>query len=111
MKTYVDEATRDVTFLYQLTDGYVIYQKGNRASTDSACSCSPKSYGPHVASLAGVPRNIVERAIDVSSKFEARTLAHQAKKQKDQALALDLQGDCSYRESKSRCTRADSLTI
>lgn len=48
-----DEANRDVTFLYKLVKG--------------VC---PKSFGMNVASMAGVPKSIVDRAELVASKFE-----------------------------------------
>lgn len=47
--------------------------------------------------MAGVPKNIVERAIAVSKEFEDRTKAREASKKKSQALPLDLQADAAYR--------------
>jgi DNA mismatch repair protein MSH6 len=69
---------------------------------------SPKSYGPHVASMAGVPRDIVERAISVSQKFEERTVTYEASRKKDQALPLDLQADAAFRECCQAFARLDS---
>lgn len=80
MQTHVDDDTKEVTFLYRLTGG-----------------SSPKSYGPHVASMAGVPKSVVDRAIQVSKEFEDRTKAHEARKKQNQALPLDLQADAAYR--------------
>ncbi|RKO87566.1 DNA mismatch repair protein muts [Blyttiomyces helicus] len=53
MGFFHDEEKREVTFLYKLTKG----------------SC-PKSYGMNVASLAGVPQEIVDRAEIVAGNFE-----------------------------------------
>ena len=65
--------------------------------TFSFSSCSPKSYGPHVASMAGVPRDCVERAIAISAKFEERTRQHEYKKRSNQAIPLDMQADAAFR--------------
>lgn len=48
-----DETNRDITFLYKLTKGV-----------------SPKSYGMHVAQMAGVLKSVVDRAEEVAGKFE-----------------------------------------
>ncbi|KAI9142928.1 muts domain V-domain-containing protein [Paraphysoderma sedebokerense] len=53
MACHVDEAEKQVTFLYKLTKG--------------AC---PKSYGMNVANMAGVPRTIIDRAEEVAGQFE-----------------------------------------
>ncbi|CAH7683992.1 muts domain V-domain-containing protein [Phakopsora pachyrhizi] len=53
MLTNVDETTREVVFLYKLASGI-----------------SPKSYGPHVAKMAGISSQIVQRAISISEEFE-----------------------------------------
>ena len=45
-----------MTFLYKLTEG--------------AC---PKSYGPNVARLAGLPACLVSRALELSARLEAST--------------------------------------
>lgn len=48
-----DTHNEKVTFLYKLEKG--------------VC---PKSYGFNVAKLAGLPAEIISRAVDISSKFE-----------------------------------------
>ncbi|MBW0479747.1 hypothetical protein O181_019462 [Austropuccinia psidii MF-1] len=53
MLTNVDEVTREVIFLYKLASG-----------------TSPRSYGPHVAKMAGISSDIVQRAISISEEFE-----------------------------------------
>ncbi|KAJ3298249.1 DNA mismatch repair protein msh6 [Borealophlyctis nickersoniae] len=53
MDFFSDEERREVTFLYKLKSG----------------SC-PKSYGMNVASMAGVPHEIVDRAESVAAAFE-----------------------------------------
>ncbi|CAG8808494.1 10898_t:CDS:1, partial [Racocetra fulgida] len=53
MSCHVDQDRREVTFLYKLISG--------------VC---PKSYGMNVANMAGVPREIVDRAEVVAAKFE-----------------------------------------
>ncbi|CAG8613818.1 1745_t:CDS:2, partial [Scutellospora calospora] len=53
MSCHVDQDRREVTFLYKLVPG--------------VC---PKSYGMNVANMAGVPRQIVDRAEVVAAKFE-----------------------------------------
>ncbi|KAK0501656.1 muts domain V-domain-containing protein [Armillaria luteobubalina] len=52
MSTIVDEEKRDIVFLYKLIDGV-----------------ATSSFGTHVANLAGVPLEVVERADLVSKKF------------------------------------------
>ncbi|KAJ3035450.1 DNA mismatch repair protein msh6 [Rhizophlyctis rosea] len=53
MDYFADEEKRDITFLYKLRQG----------------SC-PKSYGMNVASMAGVPSEVVDRAESVAAEFE-----------------------------------------
>ena len=53
MSCQVDQHKKEVTFLYKLVSG--------------VC---PKSYGMNVANMAGVPREIVDRAEVVAAKFE-----------------------------------------
>ena len=57
--------------------------------------------------MAGVPREIVERAVAISKRFEERTTAYESNKKKDQLLHLDLQADASYRKfgDISKCSR------
>ncbi|KAK4686504.1 DNA mismatch repair protein MSH6, partial [Tremellales sp. Uapishka_1] len=52
MQTRVDEEQREVVFLYKLVPGI-----------------AKSSYGTHVASLAGVPKSVVDRADSVSAEF------------------------------------------
>ncbi|KAJ3053991.1 DNA mismatch repair protein msh6 [Rhizophlyctis rosea] len=53
MDYFADKDKRDITFLYKLRHG----------------SC-PKSYGMNVASMAGVPVEVVDRADNVAAEFE-----------------------------------------
>eukprot|EP00698_Gefionella_okellyi_P003683 TRINITY_DN13445_c0_g1_i1.p1 TRINITY_DN13445_c0_g1~~TRINITY_DN13445_c0_g1_i1.p1 ORF type:complete len:1151 (+),score=299.87 TRINITY_DN13445_c0_g1_i1:80-3532(+) len=53
MDCLVDDEKREVTFLYKLKTG----------------DC-PKSYGMHVASMAGVPESVVARAEMIAAEFE-----------------------------------------
>ncbi|TPX61213.1 hypothetical protein PhCBS80983_g01244 [Powellomyces hirtus] len=53
MSFMTDEDKREVTFLYKLTDG----------------SC-PKSYGMNVASMAGIPKQIVDKAEAIAASFQ-----------------------------------------
>ncbi|KAI7818742.1 muts domain V-domain-containing protein [Gamsiella multidivaricata] len=55
MACQVDQANREVTFLYKLIEG--------------VCE---KSYGMNVAHMAGVPRNIVDRAEQMAEAFELK---------------------------------------
>ncbi|KAF9923433.1 DNA mismatch repair protein msh6 [Linnemannia zychae] len=55
MACQVDQANREVTFLYKLVDG--------------VCE---KSYGMNVAHMAGVPREIVDRAEMMAQEFELK---------------------------------------
>ncbi|KAF9286408.1 DNA mismatch repair protein msh6 [Mortierella alpina] len=55
MACQVDQANREVTFLYKLVDG--------------VCE---KSYGMNVAHMAGVPRMIVDRAEEMAESFERK---------------------------------------
>lgn len=56
-----DPEKREITFLYKLTQGV-----------------SPKSFGMNVASMAGVPSGVIDRAESVASKFEHDTRIHEA---------------------------------
>ncbi|CAG8546606.1 8518_t:CDS:10 [Diversispora eburnea] len=53
MSCEIDQDRKEVTFLYKLVPG--------------VC---PKSYGMNVANMAGIPRQIVDRAEMIASKFE-----------------------------------------
>jgi DNA mismatch repair protein MSH6 len=59
MSCQVDQHKKEVTFLYKLVPG--------------VC---PKSYGMNVANMAGVPREIVDRAEVVAAKFEQSSRLH-----------------------------------
>ncbi|KAG0331996.1 DNA mismatch repair protein msh6 [Podila humilis] len=66
MACQVDQANREVTFLYKLVDG--------------VCE---KSYGMNVAHMAGVPSAIVERAEEMAQQFE---LKQESKREEAQHL-------------------------
>ncbi|KAJ8324765.1 DNA mismatch repair protein msh6 [Batrachochytrium dendrobatidis] len=67
MSFFADQVNKQVTFLYKLEHG----------------NC-PKSYGMNVASLANVPKKIVDRAEDVAKSFEERQVCHQSSQQAHQ---------------------------
>ncbi|KAL1923036.1 uncharacterized protein VTP21DRAFT_9412 [Calcarisporiella thermophila] len=81
MSYQVDETNREVTFLYKLTPG--------------ACQ---KSFGMNVASMAGVPTTIVDRADAVAAQFEhAQTLRDNASVLRATAkLSLSQLSDFAY---------------
>ncbi|KAG0139481.1 hypothetical protein CROQUDRAFT_54664 [Cronartium quercuum f. sp. fusiforme G11] len=79
MLTNVDEETREVVFLYKLTPGV-----------------SPRSYGPHVAKMAGIPSLIVQRAIAISEEFEGQSKTRQLEKKQTNRLGLTLQADAAF---------------
>ncbi|KAA1083414.1 DNA mismatch repair protein msh6 [Puccinia graminis f. sp. tritici] len=82
MLTNVDEVTREVVFLYKLSSGV-----------------SPRSYGPHVAKMAGIPSKIVQRAISISEKFEKETKDRTellTKQSNYRLLNLVLQADTAF---------------
>ncbi|GAA99438.1 uncharacterized protein L969DRAFT_93899 [Mixia osmundae IAM 14324] len=85
MATEMNDNTREVTFLYRLVDG-----------------ATTKSYGPNVAKMAGIPSDLVERAIAISSQFEVQTKQREASKRKSEDLPLTLQTDTSYLVKQSR---------
>ncbi|KAF9427910.1 DNA mismatch repair protein msh6 [Podila epigama] len=64
MACQVDQANREVTFLYKLVDG--------------VCE---KSYGMNVAHMAGVPRKIVDRAEEMAHAFEVKQESKRAREQ------------------------------
>ncbi|KAG0289330.1 DNA mismatch repair protein msh6 [Linnemannia gamsii] len=66
MACQVDQANREVTFLYKLVNG--------------VCE---KSYGMNVAHMAGVPREIVDRAEEMAQEFE---LKQETKREEDLRL-------------------------
>ncbi|KAI9596421.1 muts domain V-domain-containing protein [Syncephalis fuscata] len=79
MACYVDDDRKKVTFLYKLTNG--------------AC---PKSYGMHVANMAGVPTTIVHRAEEVAKTFEQQSRGHQLVMQKGQVVTVADHADIAY---------------
>ncbi|ORY88074.1 muts domain V-domain-containing protein [Leucosporidium creatinivorum] len=79
MQTQVDDDTRAVVFLYKLING-----------------SSPKSYGPHVASMAGLPDTLVQRAISISKQFETTSRAREREMRANESLPLTLQADAAF---------------
>ncbi|GAA6021689.1 hypothetical protein JCM8202_004312 [Rhodotorula sphaerocarpa] len=79
MQTSVNDATREVVFLYKLVDG-----------------SAPKSYGPHVASMAGLSEAIVERAIGISKQFEESSRARELQMRANERLPLTAQADAAF---------------
>ncbi|EED77082.1 predicted protein [Postia placenta Mad-698-R] len=81
METMVDDEKRELVFLYKLIGG-----------------AASSSFGTHVASLAGVPSDVVERA-DIVSKDFARNFKEKTDKKKDKVsgrLPLVAQADFAY---------------
>ncbi|KDE02450.1 hypothetical protein MVLG_07000 [Microbotryum lychnidis-dioicae p1A1 Lamole] len=79
MSTQVSNDTRAVVFLYKLING-----------------SAPKSYGPHVAAMAGMPDSLVQRAIDISRQFETTSRARERKMRANESLPLTLQADAAF---------------
>ncbi|SCV67515.1 BQ2448_5126 [Microbotryum intermedium] len=79
MSTQVSDDTRAVVFLYKLING-----------------SAPKSYGPHVAAMAGMPDSLVQRAIDISRQFETTSRARERKMRANESLPLTLQADAAF---------------
>ncbi|TKA55262.1 hypothetical protein B0A53_02232 [Rhodotorula sp. CCFEE 5036] len=79
MQTSVNDETREVVFLYKLVDG-----------------SAPKSYGPHVASMAGLSEAIVERAIGISKQFEESSRARELAMRANETLPLTAQADAAF---------------
>ncbi|GAA6051780.1 hypothetical protein JCM3770_004968 [Rhodotorula araucariae] len=79
MQTSVNDETREVVFLYKLIDG-----------------SAPKSYGPHVASMAGLSSEIVERAITISKQFEETSRARELAMRANESLPLAQQADAAF---------------
>ncbi|GAA5881916.1 hypothetical protein JCM16303_003463 [Sporobolomyces ruberrimus] len=79
MQTHVNDETREVVFLYKLVDG-----------------AAPKSYGPHVASMAGLSETIVERAIAISKQFETTSKAREREQRANESLPLTAQADAAF---------------
>ncbi|OSX60854.1 hypothetical protein POSPLADRAFT_1146631 [Postia placenta MAD-698-R-SB12] len=81
METMVDDEKRELVFLYKLIGG-----------------AASSSFGTHVASLAGVPSDVVERADIISNDF-ARNFKEKTAKKKDKVsgrLPLVAQADFAY---------------
>ncbi|KAM0755699.1 DNA mismatch repair protein Msh6 [Meredithblackwellia eburnea MCA 4105] len=79
MATQVDDETKAVTFLYRLILG-----------------ASPKSYGPHVARMAGLSGALVDRAINISKEFEGTSRAHERAMRANESLPLTSQADAAF---------------
>ena len=79
MQTHVDDETRAVVFLYKLVEGV-----------------AAKSYGPHVAAMAGLPEQVVKKAIAVSAEFEAKAKQREQKMRANETLPLTLQADAAF---------------
>src|SRR5581483_11174255 len=79
MSCQVDQHKKEVTFLYKLVPG--------------VC---PKSYGMNVASMAGVPREIVDRAEVVAAKFEQTSRLHDTLTANGSNVAITTQSDFVY---------------
>ncbi|BGP39629.1 DNA mismatch repair protein msh6 [Rhodotorula kratochvilovae] len=90
MQTSVNDETREVVFLYKLIDG-----------------SAPKSYGPHVASMAGLSSEIVERAITISKQFEETSRARELAMRANESLPLAQQADAAFLLKLARLSVAD----
>jgi len=79
MKTMVDDEKQELVFLYKLVSGI-----------------ASSSFGTHVASLAGVPTTVVDRADVVSKDFAKQFKEKIEGKRKQARLPLVLQADFAY---------------
>jgi len=82
MKTLVDDERRELVFLYKLVDG-----------------TATSSFGTHVANLAGVPMDVVERAEVISKDFASKFKEKMEDKRRKLAsarLPIDTQADFAY---------------
>ncbi|KAH9003357.1 DNA mismatch repair protein Msh6 [Lactarius hatsudake] len=82
MKTLVDDEKRELIFLYKLVDGI-----------------ATSSFGTHVANLAGVPMDVVERAEVISKDFASKFKEKMEDKRRKLAsarLPIDTQADFTY---------------
>ena len=78
MQTLTQDDT--ITFLYKLVDG-----------------ATEKSYGSHVARLAGVAEPVVQSAIEMSAAFEEQSKKRELESRKDEgSLPLPFQADASF---------------
>lgn len=69
-----------------------------------------RSFGPHVAKLAGVPLHIVERAIGISEDFEQAASARQKRLRSNERLSLCLQADAAWLINKAKNVSAGEAT-
>ncbi|GBC01838.1 hypothetical protein RclHR1_04350014 [Rhizophagus clarus] len=76
MSCQVDQHKKEVTFLYKLVPG--------------VC---PKSYGMNVANMAGVPREIIDRAEVIAAKFEQTSHLHDTLTTNGSNVAISTQCD------------------
>ncbi|TNY21923.1 muts domain V-domain-containing protein [Rhodotorula diobovata] len=83
----------DVVFLYKLIDG-----------------SAPKSYGPHVAAMAGLPSELVDRAIGISKTFEETSRARELKMRANESLPLAQQADAAFLLKLARLSVAEGNT-
>ncbi|KAF5356840.1 hypothetical protein D9756_006462 [Leucocoprinus leucothites] len=93
MSTLVDDEKKELVFLYKLVEGV-----------------AESSFGTHVANLAGVPFEVVERADVVSKQFAKQFKERLALKQKTNAsskMPLNLQADWVYLVKLARGERLD----
>ncbi|KAG9301665.1 hypothetical protein G9A89_016736 [Geosiphon pyriformis] len=79
MSCQVDSDLNEVTFLYKLVPG--------------VC---PKSYGMKVASMAGVPRAVIDRAEVIATKFEQLSKLNDSLTATRSDIAVATQSDFSY---------------
>ncbi|CAJ0650325.1 6592_t:CDS:10 [Entrophospora sp. SA101] len=79
MSCHMNQKLREVTFLYKLVPG--------------VC---PKSYGMNVASMAGIPNQIVERAEVIARKFEESSKFNNTLTANGSDIQLSTQSDFVY---------------
>lgn len=127
MQTSVNDETREVVFLYKLV--HQAFLSLEQLLADSRCSqidgSSPKSYGPHVAAMAGLSecvkrrslsvrtslmstaRSIVERAIAISKQFEETSRARELAMRANETLPLTAQADAAFLIKLAKLKLAD----
>ncbi|TFY82733.1 hypothetical protein EWM64_g1284 [Hericium alpestre] len=92
METMVDDEKRELIFLYKLIDGV-----------------ATSSFGTHVANLAGVPIEVVDRAEIISKDFASKFKEKVDGKRKKTRLSLFAQADfatsAGWRQARSRWPR------
>ncbi|CAK5264723.1 unnamed protein product [Mycena citricolor] len=80
METVVDDEEKKILFLYKLVEGVAV-----------------SSFGTHVANLAGVPMNVVQRADAVSSKFAEQFKEKMlSRRQRTGRIPITAQADFAY---------------